>query len=460
MKKIVCLFLALSMAFCLAACQSTPEKAAVAGKTGELQKMILEPAVPDNPMLEALPDAWKEETEFKSGVSLSIDAKVEIPDAKTYPVIEVSPHTTTLDEAKAYVDILMQGQPVYEISPVRIKSDWEPEIVQVKAEIERTKNDNSLTEDMREQFLDGLNQELEFLEEQYNNAPEKKPERIPASMTFQRETDTLQVLGVEADLGQPSSAILTVNVYDDNLSNTVMFYNGGKERYFMDIYADEYAGMALTKQEAQTKAEDFLKNLGVTDMQLAYTEVWADADNNLDEDPSVLAQDPEIKKCYVFYYCPVVSGIPVTANRYYYGLSNNSEDYDMTWKAQTIMLYVNDSDIYRMDWYSPEDLGQVLNENIALMDFEEVKDRFANQMFYQRSWVMPGTEDTAITIEKVKLGMMRVRLQENEYVYLPVWDFIGDWTYVSDGVECGMYDVSFVTINAVDGSVKNRELGY
>ncbi len=444
----------------LCACKATPEKAAVANKTGALLEKIAQPAVSDNPMLETLPDIWTEAASEENGVALSINAKIELPDAKAFPVIEVTPHTATLDEAKTYANILMQGQPVYEISPVRMKSDWEPEILQLKAEIERIKNDSTLTEDERQQTLDGLNGELEYLEGRYNEAPEQRPAPVPASMEFKRETDSLQVFGVEAALGQKKPANLTVNISDDGLSNTMMFYNGSDDRYFMDLYADSYAGMTLTKQDAQAKAEDFLKALGADDMRLGYTEVLADVENDMGGDTAVFAQDPEVKKCYVFYYCPVVSGVPATANRYFYGLSSGTENYDTVWNAQTIMLYVNDSDVYRMDWYSPEDLGQALNENIELMDFEDIKSIFLQQMFYQRSWVMPGTEDTAITLEKAILGMMRVRLQENKYVYLPVWDFIGDWTYLMDGVTVGMYDVSFLTVNAVDGSVINRAIGY
>ena len=458
MKKLTYLVIALMLLLC--ACQATPEKTAVANKTGDLQKLIMQPAVTDTPMLDTLPDTWTEADSEENGVTLSINAAIEIPDSKAFPVIEVTPHTTTLEEAKAYIDILMQGQPVYEISPIRVKSDWEPEILQLKAEIERTKNDSTLTEDERQLTLDGLQGELEYLEGLYNDAPEKRPEPVPASLTFKRETDSLQVLGVETDLGQKKPANLTFNNADDNLSNTMMFYNGSDDRYFMDIYADAYAGMALTKQQAQAKAEAFLSALGAADMQLAYTEVLADVENDMGGDTAVFAQDPDVKKCYVFYYCPVVGGIPATANRYFYGLSGGEENYDAVWNAQTILVYVNDSDVYRMDWYSPEDLGQVLNENIALMDFEDIKSIFSQQMFYQRSWVMPGTTDTAITLEKVTLGMMRVRLQENKYVYLPVWDFIGDWTYVSEGISTGSYDVSFLTINAIDGSIIDRSLGY
>lgn len=460
MKKIICFALAMSMIFYLAACRPTPDKAAVAGKNGELEKLIMQPAVSGSPVLDTLPDRWKKETIFESDVALVIDAVIEIPDAGVYPVTEAKPHAFTQEEAKGYVGILMRGQPVFEISPVRIKSDWDEEILQVEAEAERVKNDGSITETERKRTLNDLNGELEYLKELYNNATEKKPDPVPASMTFERQGDSLKVLGVEADLGQARPAILDIHVSDDNLGNGVMFYDGSEDIYTVELQAYTAEGMALSEQEALQKAEEFLKDLGVTDMQLAYTEICADARSFSGSDFSVLASDPEIKKCYVFNFCPVVSGIPVTVNRYFYGDSNSSERYDKVWHDETMLVYVNDIGVYRMDWYGPDDPGEVLNGNVALLDFTEIQYIFEKQMFYQRTWTFPGMKNTTIRIEKVKLGMMRVRLRENKYIYLPVWDFIGDLTYVSDGVEGGMYNVSFLTLNAIDGSVIDRGVGY
>lgn len=47
-------------------------------------------------------------------------------------------------------------------------------------------------------------------------------------------------------------------------------------------------------------------------------------------------------------------------------------------------------------------------------------------MFYQRTWTFYGINDNSITVKKIKLGYMRVKVKD-EGKYYTVWDFIGDW---------------------------------
>lgn len=70
-----------------------------------------------------------------------------------------------------------------------------------------------------------------------------------------------------------------------------------------------------------------------------------------------------------------------------------------------------------------------------------------------------------VTISEVTLSMMRVAGlgEDNGYYYLPVWDFIG---YYGEKMDTNITEEhpsvrkSFLTLNAVDGSVIDRGLGY
>ena len=68
-----------------------------------------------------------------------------------------------------------------------------------------------------------------------------------------------------------------------------------------------------------------------------------------------------------------------------------------------------------------------------------------------------------ISIEKIVLGMMVVGEKDNSegMLAIPVWDFIGTQTvdYLVGGLETAS-GVSFMTINAIDGSIIDRSLGY
>ena len=61
--------------------------------------------------------------------------------------------------------------------------------------------------------------------------------------------------------------------------------------------------------------------------------------------------------------------------------------------------------------------------------------------------------------------MMRIMRQDKpgEYLMVPVWDFIGNRETIYDGQSQGWLpfgDQSYVTINAIDGSVVHRDWGY
>lgn len=462
MKKTVCICLFTIMTVLVAACRPTPQKAAIADKTS-LEKKIMEPAASEQ--IGSVPESWREELEFQNGVQVIIDAELEIPGAVSYPVIEVKPHRFTIEEAKRYIDTLLQGFQIYEHRDVRIKSDIDTDILRVKAEIENTETLEVLSEKNRKSALKELNNELSRLEEEYRNAPEEEPERIPAVVEFS-DSGKDRIIEVEADMGKAAPAVLGICATADGIGSSLSFYNSNKESSFSEMIEvrDKYPGMELSRERALEAAEGFLKELEAGDMYVARTEAYADPGRFEGDNTAVSADDPEIKKCYRFCFSRNISGIPVTRTDFYYGLSGGEENaYDKIWAAEEIDIFVDDSGVYGAFWHDGGDEGQVLNENVRTLDFEEIKDSFKEQIFYNRSWVAPGLENSKITIKKVQLGMMRIRLKESMYVYLPVWDFIGDWTYVDtnvDNIAGGIYGVSFLTINAIDGSVIDRELGY
>ncbi len=463
MKKAAFIILSMLLAVSLAACQPTPEKPAAADKNGALEKIIAQPAVTGSPA--PIPDSWQEELQFQNGTQVTVDAKIEKPDVSSYPVISATPHKYTLEDAQYYADILMQGRPIYEYSRVRTKSAVEKDIIDIKAQMENTKNMQNVPEDKRQSVIEDLNQQLQSLETEYQNAPDKEPEKVPATLQFKDDSQGNHTIMVEADLGESVPAVLIMTTSDDGMGSILTFSNTGANRnYNTQVEVrDSYAGMTLSRREAQDAAEKFLKNIGLTCIQLADTSSFTDPKGFENEDASALADNPEVKKDYQFQFSKVISGIPVTCINSNYGLTYSYEaEYDKTWPDEVIDVRVDDGGVYGFLWGGAGDTGQVLNENVEMLGFDSIKELFRKQIFYQRTWSGPTYTDSKITVRKVKLGFMRIELKENEYVYVPVWDFIGDWTYTDTIVNepGGIYNVSFLTINAIDGSTINRNQGY
>ena len=75
-----------------------------------------------------------------------------------------------------------------------------------------------------------------------------------------------------------------------------------------------------------------------------------------------------------------------------------------------------------------------------------------------------GATKRVIHIDRVRLGYMQMAAQNSgEQTLTPVWDFYGWEEYLHDdrkepGVPNRQY--SYLTINAIDGSMVDRALGY
>jgi len=456
MRKAVCALTSLILAFCLAACRPTPQSAAVADKQ-ELEKKISEPAVLRNDAIEKIPKNYRAELEYQNGVEIDIDADIELPDTDVFPVVEAAPYVFTQEEAQRYADILMRGKPIYQFNNVRTKSDVQADIIRIKKEMEDAEK-KDIPDETRRLYIEDLKERLDQLNEEYEDAPDTKPEDVPATVEFEEDSFGNQSIAIQADLGKSVPANLQIWMSDDNINTMISFSDTGGTRYEENIEAgDSLPGTTLTRRDSLARAEAFLRDLGIEDMMLAKTEAYADL-SGADSDSTAITDNR--KKCYKFCFCREVCGIPVTLTDYYYGLTYGSETYDNIWAQEQLEVWVDEGGIYAFLWGGRGDSGKVVNENVSLLDFDSILKEFEKQIFYKRTWDDKYIEDSKITVKQIKLGMMRVRLRENKYVYMPVWDFIGDWTYKDGGTEYGEYDSSFLTLNAIDGGAIDRELGY
>lgn len=266
---------------------------------------------------------------------------------------------------------------------------------------------------------------------------------------------------IEADLGKPRLAWLAVTTSKENLSGAITFGNISSRHISYDSIfeaTETLVGLNVSKQDALKTAQDTLQKMGVGEVALAYAQAGIDGYGILHSANRTAPSDPNRKKCYIFYFSRVIQGIPVTYVEHTNGIfgDDNGTKYDRVWHSELIEIAVDDSGVLWFEWLNPGEAGEMLNESVQLKNFEEIKDIFRKQMFFEKTWSVSSADKSGITIKRVVLGLMRVRMKENEYTYMPVWDFIGDWE--DSGIV--QTNLSLLTLNAVDGSVINRELGY
>ena len=465
-KKYYLLLIIFIMAALSAACQPTPDEPAVVGKNDDLEEKIQQTAPPDSLEQQAGQyEIWQETLKFNAG-SVLIDAAVVRPDVSAIPVLDVVPHEFTREEAQRFVDLFMQGQPIYEYQNAFTKEDCTEEILKMQAELQEAESGGGeyKTESSRLSAIAALKNNIDYYKDLYEQAPAAKTGLTPATVEFKEADEPLsedtREMSVQADLGKADPAWLTISMPDDNYDNVVWFNNEEQRNSpYTELDATEtLSGQDITLKAAQAEAESLLRDIGIEAAQLSSSKVLVDVTDIADETgyPSALS-DPDRKKFYVLCYTPVYYGIPVTNVPSCSGmLSDDTATFNFIWIRENIEIKMDDSGIVRFVWTSPGEVTGVVNSNVQLADFETIKKRFRDQIAYQKEWSMPGTS-FKITINKIVLGYMRVKVKDTDaYRLLPVWDFIGDWdtgNYVESGV-------SFMTINAIDGSVIDRNLGY
>ena len=94
----------------------------------------------------------------------------------------------------------------------------------------------------------------------------------------------------------------------------------------------------------------------------------------------------------------------------------------------------------------------IATENAKLMPIEDVL-AIAKQYFSAQYY-----DD--LVISDMKLSYTRVDKQNDKghYYYVPVWDFYGKTSMIDPGKDLEIY--SFLTINALDGTIIDRTYGY
>ncbi len=156
---------------------------------------------------------------------------------------------------------------------------------------------------------------------------------------------------------------------------------------------------------------------------------------------------------------------------------NDIEDglaYMGTWAYERVQVYVAGDKIAWFSWTNPYTEPEIIAEDVALLPFSDVEDIFAKMIFVKNHYLLEANRVNgfvtvrSMDIDKLRLTLMRVRSKDSlsEGTIIPVWDFYGTISArAADAQHSAMvssephYGV-VLTINAIDGTVVDRALGY
>jgi hypothetical protein len=142
--------------------------------------------------------------------------------------------------------------------------------------------------------------------------------------------------------------------------------------------------------------------------------------------------------------------------------------YSKSYEQEYLIVVYNSNGISQISYSSPMKIKEIKTANAILLPFDKIQEIFNKYILING---FPENQEAYVRISNIKLGMMRIKIpnNNNEYMVVPVWDFYGGAIRSSQSNHLSNQDIenlnqfygrSFLTINAIDGSIIDRSLGY
>jgi len=227
--------------------------------------------------------------------------------------------------------------------------------------------------------------------------------------------------------------------------------------------------LKTTKEQAQTMAGNVVNALGLSNFTCALNQA-VDGGSQFQNGTMFL------RHAYELQYVRTINGAAMTyANNEadstdYRSAALNAKQskssdaaYAASWAPESITFLIDDTGIVKFRWQSPVDMKDTITKNTALLPFSDISSIF-DQMVYVKcadNRDLEKQDKSTLTITKVKLGLMRVLEQNKDTgLIIPVWDFFGSQTWEGESYKNDDPSHSFLTINAIDGSIIDRAASY
>ena len=250
-----------------------------------------------------------------------------------------------------------------------------------------------------------------------------------------------------------------------------------RENPYGDIRLSDVAGIPqiqTTQAEAIATGDQLMRELGVSDIScVAAEQCWG---GSFDPDASGVRGLPTAAygvtnpfRCvWRLRYTRTFNGLSTTVDHTPCQPYIDPEDDKEVLPAadyENISVYVDDTGIVGFRWASPLTVGSVEVEDAAVLPFREIMKVFTGAFLVANDWSNSPASSMDFRITQIRFGYTRVRDADvyDTGILIPAWDFYGEYVYDPDGEqpEYGFrYDQSMFTINAIDGSIIDRQLGY
>lgn len=480
MKRIFSITLSLILTLTLSACQATPESEYVVQKDTErmIEQAVAYEQGTTSGELEIPGERYTYDFVDKKGkIHIHADANIVLPDADHFPIVRVSGAAFTEQNVKNLYSALCSNN-------IPVDSDA------------------SLPKAYYQTILDGLMQQRQSgnLDMQYETVEDLDKAIAEVMRDLDAAPQEPAATDLNCSFNELNGCVAQIlSMPDDKTLSELFVMNNQESRkgvsaeYLRDVnYRAEFSAQTaqgksisaiygmLEKQSIRIVKPEMDENAALAIASQAIAQLglpdFSCSGKRLVPIYGGLAgaqRTHECKGVYEFMFTRTVSGVAIT----YTNDTMSAEVPDKNavntnvsrpWLYEKIRIFVDDEGIFALIWNAPYTVEEVVNERATMLPFERIEQIFVDIMplkygqygqQYDKSDI---ADDVEISVQKITLGLARVVEQGNaeQAVLVPVWDFFGsisgaeDYVLGSDG-----YD-SLLTINAIDGSIVDRGLGY
>ena len=432
------------------------------------------------------PQTYKSQvTDDSAKLVVNTDATVEIPDVDKISAISVTPAEVTQDLLDRITDAFFSDATLYTADSyyVQTKSEIKEILDGLKEDVANGNLDpNNWGTDDDGNYIYDIYADIEYWESEYETAPEAKTlvEGRPVAGVASQASDG-QIMEENSFSG--------VAVMNDGSKYYYKTYSSGSDTLAVRIKKTAKAGgealptdtswfdytdsngfqkpteesIGLSLENAKKLVQEKVDKMGITDLQCTG---WDHAVCTNLEDDNTLSN---IGTGYHIYYNRVINGVPITQTM---DSGGNLEDMDSTmetWSYESLEFFVDKDGIASVAYRDPYIIGETKTENLSLLPFSEIMKTYEKMMVVTNADNMEYENSRVYDIDRIVLGYARIYEPSKDAhtgLLVPVWDFFGtrkteteyDGESYSDTTDYPTW--SYLTINAVDGSIIDRSLGY
>lgn len=448
---------------CGAAQTSTP------AETSVNQAMLLEKSAQPQESAYTFPEKFTGDWTGQEGkLTIHADAQVAAELGTALPTATVEPREFTQEDVDNLLKVFLKGEPLY--SHVQTKQE-------LQGHLDYINSPDWTSDPGKPSDPASLEARRKELNAWYTAEIAKAPEEKPILHGFS-DSDDPKRIGGTATVDGIKWEVSIRNDIDGGWTEACIERTDYKYRDYSIQLPD------ASKEESIARGNALMQELGFDNFVLVDAQQWS-------------VELPGDNGIWRLYYAPTVNGFPIAGARqditqthdgtvyqdyqYWDYACKDSENPDtVSWYLENILLDVGKNGVLRFAWTAPSTKPVVRQAESTLLPFEEIA-AIADTMLPE---VIVGPKETPLTkldqyngfdtrmdvdITKVSLSLMRIRDKGSlQGTIVPVWDFWGtsDW-YDAEPNDYGYQEKGMryeyqpmLTLNAVDGTVVDRQLGY